>query len=397
MDKKTTHILGAKLDLKSREEIRSLISLWLRSDGPTHHIVTLNPEICLKAEKDEHYRRQILNKADLTIMDGVGLILGAKILGSPYPERITGRQIVSLVFSEAVRESKSVFLLGGGPGIAEKAKSTLNTRFPQLQISGVAQGPSEGEFTTETPQLVDEINASNASILLVAFGAPKQEQWIQENLSRLKQVKIAIGVGGLLDYLADEVPSPPDWVSKIGMEWFYRLVSQSNRLKRILNAVFSFPMKCIQWRWRIHSTYRKNVVGVIQNTSGEVLLVSPSWSKTLKWQFPQGGVDDGEDSRSAILREMSEELGTDKFIIKRHEQNMYTYDWPAWYQLLRGYKGQKQDVFVLEYTGGPHDIDLTVEKELATYKWSTVDHLMDSLAPARREIGKIVLKLLQKN
>jgi putative (di)nucleoside polyphosphate hydrolase len=145
---------------------------------------------------------------------------------------------------------------------------------------------------------------------------------------------------------------------------------------------------------RITFSYRRNVVGVILNEKKEILLVSPWWSETTKWQFPQGGVDKGESDQNAILREMHEELGTDKLEIIHYWENSYEYDWPKWYQLLRGYKGQKQSMFQLSFIGENTDIDIEMEGELSKWMWSTKSDVINNLAPSRKSIGKIALNLL---
>src|SRR5690606_23109000 len=156
------------------------------------------------------------------------------------------------------------------------------------------EGVKSEEFGYRQPELIERINASKAEILLVAFGAPKQEIWIAENAKDLKHIQIAVGVGGLFDYLAGNVANPPKFVQTIGLEWLFRLITQPYRFKRIFRAVVVFPCRAFIWRIRMLLHYRENVLGVIQNQRGQLLLVSPAWSDVEKWQFPQGGIDGGE-------------------------------------------------------------------------------------------------------
>lgn len=388
-----THILGTKIDLLQPDQYDQLFLQWVKSNR-LHQILTLNPEIALYAEQHEDFRRKVLNKADLCIRDGFGLGIGAFILGTKTPKRLTGRELLDKILLLAINEDKSVYLLGGRGDTARLAAKNLQKKYSKLRIAGAEEGLTDKSSKADEKKLIERINASNASILLVAFGSPKQDQWIHDHGKALKTVRIAIGVGGIFDYLSGNVPSPPWVFRKLGMEWFFRLLTQKGRLRRIFRAVVVFPLTCLKWRLRIHFRYRKNVVGVIRNKKREILLVSPWWSKVTKWQFPQGGVDNGESPHDAILREMDEELGTNKIIVKKYHPNAYKYEWPKWYQLLRGYKGQDQDLFELEFTGENRDINIEKHGELKKWTWSSKEEVVKKLARSRKMIGKIAIKLL---
>ena len=220
-----------------------------------------------------------------------------------------------------------------------------------------------------------------------------KKQWINNNRKKLKNTRIAVGIGGLFDYLAEEVPNPPAWVSNVGLEWLYRLITQPERWQRIFSATFIFLNGIFWWKFNMSFIYRENVLGLIQNKKGQILLVSPAWSNTIKWQFPQGGVDDGEEPQDAIIREMSEEIGTDQLKIIKHHPSAYRYKWPKWYRLFRGQRGQKQDIFILKFIGSDKDIKLQKE-ELNAWQWCEKDKVIEELYASRKEIGKIALKLL---
>ena len=152
----------------------------------------------------------------------------------------------------------------------------------------------------------------------------------------------------------------------------------------------------IAWRFRLQFFYRKNVVAMINNHKKQVLVVSPWWSKRKQWQFPQGGVDKGESSEEAIKREMLEELGTDKFKITQHKQNANRYEWPWSYRLIRGYKGQKQDLYIMKFTGTDKDIDIEKQGELSAWKWVDRERLLYELATPRRNIGRTALDFTKR-
>ena len=393
MNYQQTHILGAKLDLLSRERVVGKISKWL-NEKDQHHIVTLNPEITLLGERDLQYRK-MLNRADLTVRDGFGLIIGSYILGAKRAPRITGRMLINDLLKAAIKKNAGIYLLGGQGGTADNAAARLQSDYPGLIISGAEEGMPKKSFSLESPDLVARINKSKAKILLVAFGAPKQELWIQNNLEHLNHISIAIGVGGIFDYIAGKVPIPPRWIQNIGLEWLFRLFTQKGRLSRIIKAVIIFPITCLKWRLRMFAIFRKNVIAAVINSNKQVLLVSPAWSSRIKWQFPQGGMDKNEQADAAILREMSEELGTDHFKILSHHRSVYRYKWPKWYRLLRGYKGQKQDLFFLEFIGKDSDINIEAEGELASWKWTDKKEVIKDLAPSRKSIGQIVMNQLR--
>jgi len=386
-----SHILGVKIDLLTYKQIFDIVEKYL-FEQQCHHIVTLNPEICLKAEKNDYYKK-IINRAAITIADGFGLTIGALILGTQKSKRMPGRVFLDKLFNLALIHKKSIFLLGGKPSIAQKAKHALEKSYPGLQIVGAEEGIRAESFSTNNKDLINRINQSKADILLVAFGAPKQEFFIHDNKSHLKTIKIAIGVGGIFDYLAGEVPTPSEFVQAIGLEWLFRLFTQKRRLRRVIDATVVFLLTCIKWRLRMMFVYRKNVVGLIRDNKDKILLVTPTWSKDIHWQFPQGGVDRGESEDQAFLREMNEELGTNKIIIQERHPRIHKYKWPKWYKLLRGYKGQKQDLFIAKFTGKENDIDLEKEGELKQVIWVEKDRVLSLLNSVRKKIGK---KALQK-
>lgn len=393
MNEKQTHILGCKVDLFRREEVFHLLKKWAHGHQ-LRHIVTLNPEICLYGQEHEGYQKMI-NRADLTIPDGFGLKVSAVLMGSRLSDRITGRDLVDDVCRLACEQNLSLYLLGGADGVAMHAAQALKQQYPSLRIAGATHGMHQGEYRERNRDVCHAITAAKADILLVAFGAPKQERFIVKNRQNLPGVKIAAGVGGLFDYLAQEVPLPPRWMTSLGLEWLFRLVTQPWRWKRIWRATAVFMYRSLTWALRMQTLYRKNAVAMIVNKQrSHVLLVTPWWSETIRWQFPQGGREKGEDARSAIFREMKEELGIDQFRVLAHQPRAHRYTWPIWYRRVKGYRGQDQDLFILEFQGSDQDIHLGRD-ELASWTWVRVEDVMNELAPARKEIGQIGLALFQ--
>ncbi len=221
-------ILNTPVDAITYEAWLARIAQWIAQDGPCRHVCTTNPEFIMIAQRDSHFR-YILQRADLCIPDGVGLLWAARRMGHPLPERVTGSDGVPKIAERAAERGWRLFLLGAGPGVAERAATILQARHPSLNIVGVYAGSPAAE---EEDDIVARVNASGADILFVAYGAPQQDKWIARNLPRLR-AKMAMGVGGALDFIAGEVPRAPLWMQKAGLEWLFRLIKQPWRWRRM--------------------------------------------------------------------------------------------------------------------------------------------------------------------
>lgn len=195
-------------------------------DGKMAFVVTPNPEIVWTARRNEALRNA-MNGAVLVLPDGIGVVLGARILGSPLRGgRVPGIDFVSALFEKMAENGNSVFLLGAKPGVASAAGQNLAGKYQGLKIAGA----SDGYFTDDEP-VVRQINSSAPDLLLVCLGAPKQELWMAKNISRLN-VGLCAGLGGVLDVFAGNAKRAPVFFRTLGLEWFYRLVREPRRIKR---------------------------------------------------------------------------------------------------------------------------------------------------------------------
>ncbi len=217
--------------------------------GEKGYIVTANPEIIMRAFRDPAYR-EVLNNAVMAWPDGVGVLMAARLLGAPIPERVTGSDGVPMIAARAARMGWRLYLLGARPGVAARAADVLRQRSPGVDIVGAEPGDPAPEHDDE---LVARINAARPDILLVAYGAPKQEWWMARNIERLN-VRVAIGVGGTFDFLAGTQRRAPRVVRKAGFEWLWRLVLEPWRWRRQL-AIPAFVWHVVRQWWRA----RKNV------------------------------------------------------------------------------------------------------------------------------------------
>lgn len=222
----TVLILGVGVHKVSLNQALQQVEAFLTEER-LHLIVTANPEIIMLADRNPDFAR-ILAKADLITADGIGVVLGSKILGSQVPERVTGIDLSTSLFKLAVDKGWSFYFLGAAPGVAEKAAANLAAGYPGLKVAGAHHG-----FFTDSGPVLSEIEACRPDFLLVALGMGRQEKWILENQDRLP-VRVAIGVGGSLDVYAGKVRRAPGIFRKLGLEWFYRLLRQPSRLGRML-------------------------------------------------------------------------------------------------------------------------------------------------------------------
>lgn len=227
---RTISILGLPVSAITYAEWLEQIGAWVgETPRRVHHVCTINPEMVMIAQRDPNFQH-ILQRADLTVPDGVGLLWAARRQGRPLPERVTGSDGVPIIAARAAQEGWRLFLLGAAPGVAETAARVLSERYPCLKIAGVYSGSPAPE---EEAELCERVNASGADVLFVAYGAPEQDKWIARNSPRLR-VAIAMGVGGSFDFIAGILPRAPAWMQRAGLEWLYRLYLQPRRIRRML-------------------------------------------------------------------------------------------------------------------------------------------------------------------
>ena len=195
-------------------------------------VFTPNAEIAQLALENGDVMR-LMNGADLLLPDGAGILLASEILKKPLAEKVAGVDFGMGVLSLAAQKGYSVFLLGGKPNIAEAAAKKLKRRFPALKIVGTHDGYFE-KGGAENNEVLKQIHDSGAQILFVCFGAPAQEKWITENKHRLPDVHLFAGLGGSLDVYAGTVKRAPDFFIKARLEWFYRLLQEPKRFRRMM-------------------------------------------------------------------------------------------------------------------------------------------------------------------
>lgn len=221
-------VLGVNFDNVTMNEAIEKCMAYLSSENG-NLVVTPNPEIVMRANEDSEFK-DIINHAALVIPDGIGIIKGAKILGTPLKERVAGYDLICNLFDQGKDGSISFYFWGGKPGVAELAKEKIKEKYPELNVLGAHHGYFQEE---EEKEIIEEIRTLKPDVLLVGLGFPKQEKTINKYLND-GIFKIGIGCGGSIDVIAGTVKRAPKFFIDLHLEWFYRLLKQPTRFKRML-------------------------------------------------------------------------------------------------------------------------------------------------------------------
>ncbi|MBI4491201.1 MAG: WecB/TagA/CpsF family glycosyltransferase [Chloroflexi bacterium] len=226
---RSVFLLGVRVDDVTYDEAVQAIDRFVNEGGP-HVVTTPNPEFVMLAQRDPQFRA-VLNQAALSIPDGVGLLLGARLLGQPLREHVRGTDLVYRVAEWCAQTGHRLFLLGAAEGVAPAAAWALQARFPGLQVAGAFAGSPRVE---DEPRVRAAIAAAApVHVLLVAYGAPAQEQWLARNLELLG-VPVGMGVGGVFNFLAGRSARAPAWMRRLELEWLHRLATEPWRWRRQL-------------------------------------------------------------------------------------------------------------------------------------------------------------------
>ncbi len=192
---------------------------------------------CFNVMSQDRQYAAAVNSADYLLPDGIGVALAAKMTGLELTANLNGTDFIPALLQEAAKLGKSVYLFGGTPGTAQKAAKNLIRKIPHLRIAGTRDGFAQAQNDAE---VIADINASGANILLVALGVPMQELWLHRNAPHI-DAQLTMGVGAALDFFAGNVVRAPEWVRKAKCEWVWRLAQEPRRLaKRYLQGNFTF-------------------------------------------------------------------------------------------------------------------------------------------------------------
>lgn len=238
-------------DYMEMDDWLSLCEKWI-NEGSYHHVVTLNPEMVMRAEKDERFC-ELLSAAEVRVPDGAGLIWARWYLRSRFwpwlpslvaflwqpVERVTGVDAVDKLAELCWKKKRTLYLLGGERKAVVLLADGLMKKFSGLRV---ATSP-EHEFEEFGPgYILEDIAKEKATVLLAAYGAPKQTVWLENQRDKLPDVCVAVGVGGAFDILSEKLPRAPKMLRAINMEWLWRLYLEPARGPRIWQAVARFPL-----------------------------------------------------------------------------------------------------------------------------------------------------------
>jgi N-acetylglucosaminyldiphosphoundecaprenol N-acetyl-beta-D-mannosaminyltransferase len=174
--------------------------------------------------------RNVLNRSDLNVADGVGLTFAARWLGHGLRERVTGSDGIHVLAAQCARVGYRPFFLGAAPGVAELVAQRLAQENPGLEVAGTYAGSPLAE---DEADVIAQVRAAAPDLLFVAYGVPAEEKWIFRNRERLG-VPVMIGVGGAFDFVAGVTRRAPPWVRRVGLEWLDRLIREPWRWRRQL-------------------------------------------------------------------------------------------------------------------------------------------------------------------
>lgn len=275
-------ILGVRVDCCVKRELANKIADCLVGSKKTK-IFKINTEFLQRAMTDERFS-EVLNNSDINIVDGRGVLWaaryltlpivdgfwrfiqawwqmmasGAKIvfkpsyIAYPIPEAIPGVEAFYLMLGAAMDAKASVFIFGSSQSTLDLALVEIRKKLPELKIAGSLNGYDFQADDKIDP--VEVINQTDAKLLIVALGSPRQEYWINDNIAKLNNIRVAVGEGGTLDRVANPSQKAPKLVNKIGLEWLWRLFFNKNmtgkggRFKRVWNSVPKFIYKTVIWK-----------------------------------------------------------------------------------------------------------------------------------------------------
>lgn len=226
----TIDIFGIPFAKITQKEALEILENFLNE--PTNHIiVTPNPEGVMQSRRNPVFANA-LRSANLSLADGIGIILASIFLRQKLPERVRGVDTIFALFEKLSRKQRdfTAYFLGSIPGIAEKAKEKMQKRFPHLKVVGLHNGFFSEE---EEKDILNEINRLSPDILLVCTGMPRAEIWATKN--KKINVRLTLCLGGTLDIMGNAAKLAPSFMRKLGLEWLYRLIRQPSRAARMLD------------------------------------------------------------------------------------------------------------------------------------------------------------------
>lgn len=427
-----TEIFGIKISTLTRKQILDGIKQRI-SDNKKTFIVTPYSEFVYRSFWNYEFK-DLLNTADFALPDGISILwlayyfsiplsakkyylkfiealwqavctgllipMRSKRLHKIIPDKISGSEFFWDLVDLAYNNNYSVLLLGGFGDTSETTVKKVLKKFPALRIYHC-------NFEGNDPRSIEFINQKCPDILMVAYGPVKQERWIAENLAGLN-AKVAIGLGGTFDYVAGKKFYAPRWIRQMGLEWMFRLITQPSRIRRIWHGTYGLVAGAVREKVFSSMPLRQNVLGVIINKENQILVARRKIKKISNespdkadehWQFPQGGVDKGENLLEAANREIWEETGITglQYLGQSERTNKYLWSQPSRNVLFNRlkYSGQEQHILFFRYAGDGMEIKPD-NREFSSFKWVTPEDLTATVHPFRKKAADIIIEEIHK-
>ncbi len=240
-------ILDRMVDAVTPADVLARVKEFLVDSDPKKlmHIITADSLALLRCLEEERFAA-VMERAELVVPDGAGIVWASDFLGCPLPGRVPGVALVGELARMSAENGYRVFLLGGKPGIAQKAADKLIEQNPTLSLAGIEHGYFKAE-SAEEDAIIAKIAASRAQIVLVALGVPRQE-WFISRLRLASHKCVAVGVGGSFDVISETLPRAPVWMQRFGIEWLFRLWLEPFRFGRIAK-IPAFVLQVLRYKW----------------------------------------------------------------------------------------------------------------------------------------------------
>lgn len=249
-------LLNTHIDNVTMNEALERIVQLIESGG-RHYVVTPNVDHIIKLEKDKEFQ-EVYQHASLSLTDGQPLVWLSKLYGMPIKQKVSGSDLFPLLCEMAAKKGYSMFFLGAAEGVSDIAAKRLKARYPGLQVVGTCS-PQFGfeKDQVELERVISLVNCAKPHILIVALGAPKQEKFMYRYREQLG-APVSLGLGASLDFEAGTVKRAPAWMSKCGLEWFYRFCKEPKRMfKRYL--IDDIKIIGLAWKYRKEADQRMRI------------------------------------------------------------------------------------------------------------------------------------------
>lgn len=224
--KKRVSVLGVKFDGYTQNEFLDIFRKRLAKREGTF-VVTANPEIVMAARENKEFAHMV-QQADFVTADGIGVVKAAAMLQTPLPERVTGYDLMTELLKIANENSYKVYLIGAKPEVIKETVKKVRHDYPKIDLVGFQDG-----YYQDDSKVIESVIQCAPQLVFAALGAPKQEEFLLKIRPSLSE-SFLMGVGGSFDVLSGLAKRAPKWMQKIHLEWFYRLIKEPSRWRRML-------------------------------------------------------------------------------------------------------------------------------------------------------------------